>query len=181
MAQDTLIKWTHTAQVLNEYGQAVVDLYRRNLIESDHLATERLLNNLSFEVVTDHYTIAVDLSVMDYFKYVEWDTRPHFPPLQPIKDWIRVRNIIPQPMTLIRHTKTKGDIEYLHTPTEDELAFLIGRKIAREGTEGSHDLENAVEQVNRDFKERIEQAVTDDVDTMVGVVFDRFFDINHPL
>ena len=181
MAQDTLISWENTERVLNEYGQAVVDLYKQNIIQSDHLATEKLLNNISFEVVTDTYTIAVDMSLMDYFKYVEWDTRPHFPPLQPIKDWIRVRNIIPQPMTLTRHTKTKGDIEYQRTPTTDQLAYLIGRNIARNGTKGSHDLENAVEQVNRDFEVRLADAVTADVGASADIIIRQFFDINKPI
>lgn len=179
MAEDTLISFEHVKQALTDYGAAVVELYKKNLIQSDHLATEQLVNNVSYHLTTETYTIAVDISLMEYFKYVEWDTRPHFPPIDAIKNWLHVRNIVPQPRTGIRHTKTKGDVKFTYTPTENQLAYLIGRRIAENGTTGSHDLENAVEQVNRDFLQRLEDAVTADIDAAADVVFNRFFDINY--
>lgn len=69
----------------------------------------------------------------------------------------------------------------MKTPTEDQLAYLIARGISKHGTHGTHDLENAVEQVNRDFEERIAEAVTLDVSASADIIMRQFFDINKPV
>lgn len=48
---------------------------------------------------------------------VELGTRPHFPPLQPLIDWVKARLDIQKPSE------------------QRSVAFLIGRKIARKGTQ----------------------------------------------
>lgn len=55
-------------------------------------------------------------SPLPYAEYVELGTKPHFPPLQPIEDWVQAK---------------------LDITDEDEkrqVAFLIARKISRVGT-----------------------------------------------
>ncbi len=47
----------------------------------------------------------------EYAKYVEWDTRPHFPPIKAIAEWAHRHNMVP---------------------------FLVARAIARHGTKGAH-------------------------------------------
>jgi len=58
----------------------------------------------------------------DYGVYVEFGTRPHFPPLEPIKDWAR---------------RVIGD---------EGVAFPIARKISREGTEAQPFLRPALDE-----------------------------------
>lgn len=178
MAEDTLIQFDALEAVLQDYARDVVALYKQNLIQSDHLATEHLLNDMHFEIAKGEFMIAVDLYLQKYWAYVEMGTKPHFPPLDAIRDWIRVRNIVPRPYQGIRHTKTKGDVPYTQRVTENQLAYLIGRKIAEEGTEGSWDLSNALEQVNRDYEERIADAITKDVQDRIDVYLRYALDIN---
>ena len=47
-------------------------------------------------------------------------------------------------------------------PTEKQLAYLIGRKISEEGTEGTHDLANAQETIRREFENKIQEAIKAD-------------------
>ncbi|MCH2092724.1 MAG: hypothetical protein MK141_14265 [Pseudoxanthomonas sp.] len=62
--------------------------------------------------------IGITASALPHAEYVEVGTRPHFPPLQPLEDWVQAKLGI----------------------TEDSerrsVAFLIARKISRVGTKG---------------------------------------------
>lgn len=139
--------------VLQEYADEVVKVYKSNLIKSDRLATEKLLNSVSSHIDVNGTKYEVFIDLLKYWEYVEWDTKPHFPPLEPLMTWIRVKPVIPRP-------DEKGKI-----PTEKQLAFLIGRKISQEGTQGSYDLTNALEEVNRRYKPKLERALIDIVGT----------------
>lgn len=56
---------------------------------------------------------------------VEMGTKPHFPPVEPIRDWVEKKLGV--------------------SPDESaSVAFLVARKISRDGTEGAHMFENAL-------------------------------------
>lgn len=159
MAETELIDWTPLERVLEEYGNAVAELYRQNLIKSDHLATEQLLNSVSYHLVTGDKTYAVTIELADYWRYVEYGRKAggKQPPPDAIKKWMRVRLILPQEVTLHRivRTKTKGTYIKDYHPTENQLAYLIGRRIKERGIKGSYDLTNAVQECNRQYREKI--------------------------
>ena len=56
---------------------------------------------------------------MNYAIPVELGSKPHFPPIEPLKDWVRQK---------------------LNVPAEEvgQVAFLIARKISKQGTKGAH-------------------------------------------
>ena len=95
----------------------------------------------------------------DYWKFVEEDTKPHWPPLDAILSWIRVKPIIPRP-------DANGKI-----PTPATLAFLIGRAMAGKspnqancknpqgGTTGTHDLRDTERAVIPMYVERLQEAL----------------------
>lgn len=68
----------------------------------------------------------------DYFKWAENGRGPgKFPPIEKIKEWIRIKPVLP------RQINSK-------LPTENQLAYLISRKIALEGTKGNHLFEKTI-------------------------------------
>lgn len=152
--QNDALELPHLAEVLNDYGNAVVELYQRNLIQSDAIASEQLLNSVEFNLVTGMKSYEVTLTLVDYWKYVEFGTKPHFPPVNKLREWVRVKPVIPRPNKL-------GKV-----PTENQLAYLIGRKIADEGTKGRFDLTNAVQEANRQFARKLEEAIAQDLQDM---------------
>lgn len=156
------MKWTNLEKVLEEYAIELRNKYQDNLINSDRLASGELLNSVEYIIEKDNISISVSLQLAEYWKYVEWDTKPHWPPVDKIKEWIRVKPILP-------------DDRFGKLPTPDQLAFLIGRKISEEGTEGSNDLHNAVDEINSLFLEKIEEAITMDVEEASSVIFTEFF------
>ncbi|MCM1503391.1 MAG: hypothetical protein NC115_12125 [Bacteroidales bacterium] len=154
MAEDTLINWANLRAVLQEYGQAVRNGYQDSLIRNNRLASGELLNSVEFKVTENGNTFTVFLTLEDYWEYVEYDTKPHWPPLSKILEWIKIKPVIPRP-------DKNGRI-----PSPKSLAFLIGRKISRKGTKGSHDLEKTLKSLNREYALKIRAAIMKDIETI---------------
>lgn len=108
---------TNIQQLLQQFIQAV----REDLAQQNINASSKLSKSLKSVVKQKGKWIEISISLEDYWKYVEYGTRPHFPPIQAIRKWIDVKPVLPRPM--------KGKL-----PTPDQLAFLIARKISRVGT-----------------------------------------------
>ena len=83
--------------------------------------------------MNDKY-LTISISLEDYWKYIEYGTNPHFPPVDKIREWIRVKPVLPRPLA-------RGKL-----PTENQLAFLIGRKISKFGTKPKPFLNNTKEE-----------------------------------
>ena len=155
METDTL-RLTHTVEVLTDYATALLEAYKANHIASGRPASHRLLDKATAIVDTGDGWVEVSLSLQDYWKYIEFGTAPHWPPRDAIERWIEVKPVIPYP-------DSRGRI-----PTTRQLAYLICRKIAEEGTEGSEDLLNAVETINAEYERRIEDAIAADLEDIAG-------------
>lgn len=108
---------TDIQQLLQQFIQAVRDDLKQQNIN----ASSKLSQSLKSVVKQKGKWIEISISLEDYWKYIEYGTRPHFPPIQAIRKWIDVKPVLPRPM--------KGKL-----PTKDQLAFLIARKISRVGT-----------------------------------------------
>lgn len=78
--------------------------------------------------------VTVSIRLNEYWKYIENGTKPHFPPVDAIKKWISVKPVLPRPLA-------SGKL-----PTENQLAYLIGRKISRFGTKHKPFLNNTKEE-----------------------------------
>ena len=146
---------------LSEYRNAVAVHYKDRLVADDKKATGQLINSISTEIKVGSDTFEVVLNVVDYFKYVEEGRKPgKFPPVDKILSWIRVKPVIPRPIN--------GKL-----PTEQQLAFLIGRKIATEGIEAGHQLRDTVQAINAEFIPKLEQALQEDFDAYAIKVYDK--------
>ena len=120
---------------INRIAETLLQAYRQQLQGDGKNASGRLSNTASYLVNYDGTLLKISLLLEDYWKYVENDTKPHFPPIDKIKDWIKVKPILP--------TARKGKL-----PTENQLAYLIARKISKVGTKGSHSLQSTLDKAN---------------------------------
>lgn len=148
---DELLNTENIAAVLQEYAVAVRNLYQDRLILHDRIATGDLLNSVEVRVEYNGAEYEVKMDLAEYWRYVEMDTKPHWPPRSAILKWIQAKPVLPRPMK-------NGKL-----PTPEQLAFLIQRKIAVFGTEGHPDLTDSVEDMNKAFQERIAAALARDV------------------
>jgi hypothetical protein len=79
--------------------------------------------------------------------FIEQGTRPHMPPIEPLKAWV-LRKFGP---TLRREFKAAGGAKVLGKPMKDyaetaaaALAFAIAKSIARKGTAPRYILQNSI-------------------------------------
>lgn len=153
-----LINLNNVMEVLEQYAQEVRNTYQDKLIQDDRIASGDLLNSVEYQVVRNGMTYEVQLRLEDYWKYVEYGTKPHFPPMDKILEWIRVKPVLPRP-------NENGDL-----PTPQQLAFLIARSISEHGTEGTEDLEETLLDINQRYKDKLVIALHQDMDTIMKVI-----------
>ena len=150
------IKWTRLTEVLNEFADAFIQNARNNLEANQSNASYNLYNSFEkvIEVGEDYFKVSISLA--DYWQFLENGRGPgKFPPVDKIKEWIEVKPVNPTPLS-------NGK-----TPSVEQLSFLISRKIANEGTEGKPFFEPAKEQTIRDFEDKINQAIDEDVSNFI--------------
>ena len=160
---EELIKWTNLQRVLGEFAQELRNRYQDNLIRDGKIATGNLLNSIEYKVQYDERAIWVELHLEEYYKWVENGRGPgKFPPPDKILEWIRIKPVIPD---------DRGG----RLPTEQQLAFLIGRKIAEQGIEPGNQLHNAMDDIYPQFEERIDEAIALDINEAIDIIFSSFF------
>lgn len=133
---------------INLLAQKIVEQYR-NVLSNEGINASSTLSNTA-DVVVEHNgdKLVISLLLQPYWKYVEYGRKPgKFPPIDNIKDWIKVKPVIP-------------DARNGKVPTENQLAFLIARKISREGIPARKPIEktvysDAVESIIQDIKSEI--------------------------
>lgn len=151
---------------LDEYAREAKELYKRKLTEKDINASYTLLNSVETTVKRNDDVFTVSISLEDYWYYVENGRKPgRFPPIDKILEWIKVKPVIP-------YTDSRGRL-----PTEEQLAFLIARKIANEGTEGRKVLFETVDELNKHYLPLLQKALDEDfdrfcyeIDTYIGSI-----------
>jgi hypothetical protein len=139
-------------QVLNEYTNLFIQLYK----EQAPVASGELRNSLSGIIVIngDHYDVIINIS--EIWKYIEYGRKPDkYPPVQAMRDYIRNKKIIPQPFTLPSGRKV--------IPTNDQLAFLFGRKIYRDGIEPNPIFQESIDALNEWLVEELTPILIDNV------------------
>ena len=112
-----------------QYGAELVRRLQRGLIDNKKLATGSLIGEMSYEVKQDASgRVVVRVFTQDYFRFVDQGRRPgKQPPLEPIKQWTRIK-LIPE-----------------------KFAFPIARKIGEVGIRGINILNPTIDQLTVDF------------------------------
>ena len=151
------IMFQRVAETLDEMGKAIGEAYKKNLTDSNRNASGKLYNSIHSQVTVNNMTYDVELMMEEYWKWLEngrpptHTSTPSNPPLRErILEWIRVKPVLPRPID--------GKL-----PTEEELAYLITRKIHREGFEGKPDLSDALDSVESEWEQKISDAMDADV------------------
>lgn len=148
--------FTMTRKILDLFAQVAIVEYRRNLKTLGKRASGKLEDNIGYEIEADETRFRVFLNLEEYWKYVEYGRRPgaKWPPQSAILEWIHVKPVIPRAINGI-------------TPTDRSLAFLIARKIGRDGIKPTKALAGAVEVAKNDFDKYIGDAIRQDVEDYV--------------
>lgn len=163
-----ILGFWHLQEALEEIGNEIVKLYKEKLQQPDvngwnRVASSQLLNSVNFLVLRNDSEIWVELHLEDYWKYLEYGTKPHWPPVDAIRDWIKIKPVLPRP-------DKNGKL-----PTEKQLAFLIGRKISREGTEPYMLYNQTMDALNDWITNKLEEAIKLDLEEDLDLTLIKYF------
>jgi len=148
-----LISFPELEKVLEDFARDFGEGYKEELLRNGRRASGKLVDTVTTEVETGigFYSVSINFHDCFYWKYIENGTRPHWPPRDAILRWITVKPVIPRPD------------RYGRIPSPQSLAYLISRKIATVGTEGSQDLQKTKDALIPLYRQRIAEALGNDM------------------
>lgn len=153
------LTFSNLEKALENFVNDFVSTYKSLLIRDNKKASGDLVNSikpLNIEFKSSKYTGSISLK--NYWKYVEYGRKPgKFPPTKNILKWIKVKPILPRPVSGIK-------------PTEKQLAFLISRKIARDGIKPGNQFEEALNLVWNKNEKLISDAITKDLSETIDMI-----------
>ena len=157
MEKDALT-FNNLQQVLDDFTKDVAETYKSLLLRDGKNATGELISSIkpmTPELVNG--TFECSLSLAPHWKYVENGRRPgKFPPIDNILEWVKAKPQLARPNRLDRKEISPK-----------QLAFLVARKIATSGIQPGNQLEEAMDIVYARWKDRIDAAITADIETVI--------------
>ena len=157
MEKDALT-FNNLQQVLDDYTKDVAEKYRSLLLRDGKNATGELISSIrpmTPELVDG--TFQCSLSLAPHWKYVENGRKAgRFPPIDNILEWVKAKPQLARPNRLDRKEMTPK-----------QLAFLVARKIATKSIQPGNQLEEAMDIVYTRWKDRIDAAITADIESIL--------------
>lgn len=137
-------------EVLNRYGQDLVQAMKDALHAKDAYASGQLESMMDYDVeaTADGYTLY--LVAPDYLKWLDQGTRPHWAPIEPLQRWVWAKGIVPE--------ERNGKL-----PTVEQLPYMIQHGIAVNGTEGIHQVNAVADMVFDRWEKELQEAMLDDL------------------
>lgn len=153
------IELNNVKMVLDEYALKFQELIKRKIVNKDKKASGSLLAsiNMSIEVFGERYTVY--LNSRDYLKYIELGTKPHWPPVEPLLQWVKDKKL-----------PTKESTGNKNLPTEKQLTYLVRRKIGLKGTDAVLLIAETEEQLNEIYMEKLEDALMEDIKNSLSII-----------
>lgn len=144
------MKWDNLQSCMEDYRKFLEVATKENTKHYE------LSKKIYFTLQVSDTVFEIEFNAPAYWYYANYGRGPgKFPPINKIEDWIKRRKIAPYP------TKS-GRI-----PTRPQLAYLIARKIAREGFEGSGFLEKSLKEQEDYWEDRISDAIATDIESQI--------------
>lgn len=167
---ETLVKWTYTEAVLRDYAYAAEELMKDRLLRDGRVASGYLMDSIATRVQRGASSIYVEMDLAEYWRFVEFDTKPHFPPHLPIFEWVRVKPILPRNEGKIRTRGKKKGIPYTREELQHGIAWAIQHIIGKHGTRGKHTLEETCKALNAEYEIRLSEAIAADLGSVADAV-----------
>lgn len=141
--------------LLDEYAKEAKRIVQERLKADGRVATGKLLNSIETNVKVGNLQYTVVLKAEDYLRWTEKGRKPtknsgDGTVYSNILKWIEAKNIIP-----------RAD-ENGHLPTQKQLAYLITRKIHRQGYEGAESIHSSIDDLNADYLPKLQEALEKD-------------------
>lgn len=151
--ESTSLRFDTLNTLLSKFINDFMNTYKAFLIRDNKKASGNLIDSIrEYAIVYEGDNITAEISLASYWKYVEYGRKPgRFPPIQNIYSWIDKKPVMPRPI--------KG----LKAPSRKQLAYLVARKIAREGIKPGNQMQEAMNVVWERWKDKISAAIDEDI------------------
>lgn len=157
---DAESRYPNIVTAMTAIGKEFLGEYRTELLARSLSQSAALADSMFPQIIADHHALHLAIGLAGYWYYVEYGRRPgKQPPIDAMEAWINKTGMVPYPD------------ENGKTPSVRSLAFLIARKIGREGTKGKGIIHDIVERNQAKWIDRIRRAASADVDNRVRTIF----------
>ena len=158
------MEYENLLNLLNKIGQEAVDYYKEDLKTNNSYATGNLFNSVQYkiEITSTNIILSFD-NLPDYYYYVEYGRKPTKRIVSSsgdkrlqtiIRKWIDDKGIVPYEINGV-------------TPTKDQLAYLITRKIHKEGFEGKLYIRDIRTKLYYNYENELREALIIDIKNMI--------------
>ena len=167
-----------TEKYFNSFGKYIVQQARSNLTKAKKNVTKELYNSIQFKIVREGNDFVLQFYMLDYGAFVDkgvsgnkkiqeyrtWDGRTiespfkykdKQPPPDILSKWIKQRGLKPKGLGRGRDKNTGRFIS--------NLAFLIGKKIKRDGIKSLAFFQRPLELGMKKFPERLAGSIEEDI------------------
>ena len=149
-------------ETLQEWGEIIAQQYKDTLNNEGITASGKLVDSVRTVFSQNGSLFEVSLSLEDYWKSIEYGRPPtknsgNGELRRAILEWITVKPVIKRPYN--------GKL-----PTDEQLAYLISRKIHTLGYEGRHPLKRTIDELRADILKDIEEAIQKDLNKEVLIM-----------
>lgn len=167
---EQLIDLAELQQVLKDYARDAEEIYKYQISLGGKNASRKLIDNVRSQVFINNRGYDVTLRLQHYWKYIEGGRKgtessppgakwsAGFPPVGVLIKWIQVKPILPRP-------DANGRI-----PSPKQLAYLIGRKIEKEGIAPFPALKTTQEELDKIYHKKLSDALGHDVSNYISKV-----------
>ena len=92
------MKFSRTEALLNSFGNTLISRYRDKIKE---YASGKLYKTIDYTITSKSDSYLVTINLEAYWVFLENGRKPgaKMPPVSAIENWIKVRKIIPRPVT----------------------------------------------------------------------------------
>ena len=162
--------FTNTATALNQTGVLIVGRLREGMTAVNSDASGALGQSINFNVKSTEKKIELSITMLDYWGALDKGRKAgKQPPIDKIKEWLTYPNV--------RDKMRFGQSDASFTESEkNSLAFLIARKIGRQGTKGNNFATNVFTSslITNELPEVLLNAVVEDADSVLTELLDSF-------
>lgn len=105
------MEYKNLIKILNDIGNEITENYKSELQRNKKIATGKLYNSIDYKLIIEDKSIKLIFIAEDYFLDVEEGRKAgsKMPPLNKIKEWMRVKGIINRdPYLIARSISLKG-------------------------------------------------------------------------
>ena len=143
-------------KAMNSVAMDIIQDGQKNIKQNDSIATSQLLN--SGRVKGDRPNLGVDAEFnTGHASVVEFGRKSgKFPPIDVILQWVKKRGLADTYSIKTQHKTRRGDAFEVRAK---QAAFLIARKIAKEGTRARPFLYPAMKSNEGNFLKKIKDAI----------------------